>query len=173
MEKLSYKKMVLDSMAPQKADANTIHTLDITDDFIEQARQHHPEHVEKFLIQISGSINGCHFTKETAEWAVCKMVPVGMTTEIFKINLKSPDDVENLIRSAFSRARTKAREKGISAPEISSEYNNWDMYVTYAMILADFWVMDMTTDFAADMAYCYLSDPDYPTHTKIWDYLMR
>lgn len=173
MEKrLSYKQMVIDSMLPQKADTDTVRTLDITEEFIEQAREHHPEHVERFLVRISGSIHGCHFTKETAEWIICKMIPVSMTHDIFMINVKSPEEIEKMVRDAYGRARIKAREKGIAAPEIPAEYNCWDMYVTYAMILADYWLMEMTTDLASDMVYCYLSDPDYPGHTKIWDYLM-
>lgn len=173
MRTLSYKKMVIDSMLPQKPDEKTLHTLDVTEAFIEEAREHHPEHVEEFLIKVSGSINGCHFTEDTACWAVHRMQPVSMTHDAFMDMLKKPKDVETLVRDAYSRARTKGREKGIAAPDIHPDYTPWDMYVTYAMMLADYWLMDPHSETIADMTYCYLSDPDYPRHTKIWDYLMK
>lgn len=173
MDKLSYKQMVIDSMLPQKPDEKTMHTLDVTECFIERAREHHPENVEEFLIKISGSLNNCHFTKDTSCWAVSKMVPVGMSVDNFMDIIPSCDEIERMVTRSYENARARAKIARFETPVIHSEYNKYDKYVVFAMFYADYWLMNPTNEMASDFTYCYLSDPDYPTTHKIWDYLMK
>ena len=64
-----------------------------------------------------------------------------------------------------------------------SEYNFWDFAVTLTMVASDNWCMLMSwfpdiTDAERNakfvqMAINWLSDDDWPTDTKIWDYLNK
>ena len=61
------------------------------------------------------------------------------------------------------------------------DYNFWDFLVTISMLASDNWCMlskwfpgmsesDMNEKFA-EMAVSWLDDDDWPTKTKIWDYM--
>lgn len=182
MTDLSYKKMVVEKMGHQP-DPQTLRTLDVTEDFIEKARKAHPEKVEEFLVKLAGSLSDCHFDKDTSCWIIGRMRPVGLVHDgvAVKDGLKAyldsigltPEQAHAHVRKAWDAARMKARSMGFEAPAIPSMYNMYDMYVTMAMIYADYWVMDLTPEKAAMMAYAYLADPDYDSKVnKIWDYLM-
>ena len=61
------------------------------------------------------------------------------------------------------------------------DYNFWDFYVTMNMLASDNWCMlmrwfrgisqDELNERITEMSLSWLSDEDWPTTTKIWDYM--
>lgn len=171
MKEKSYKRIVYDTIGEHQ-DKAIERCIEATDCFIEELKNERKEEVEEFLMCLNGELLGGHFDECTAEYVICKMEPVGMDKrELLRI-LPCADDVKTQVMESWNKAKMKAQQRSFQAPVLPSEYNAWDMYVTMAMFYADYWNFEISEDMAYDFVYAYLSDPDYPTKSKIWDYLI-
>ena len=166
----TYREIILDYM-DRKPEGKTLEALEVTERFVEEANEAHPDKVERFLLKLEGALNNCHFAEYTAWLVIWDMVPVGVSQEEFKKHLPDVDAFCKEVAAAYEKAKREARERGFEAPSLSGEYNKWDMFVTGAMFHSDYWMMN--PDNAALFVYQFLSDPDYQTPTKIWDYLVK
>lgn len=113
-----------------------------------------------------------HLCRYTAEHKIKEMEPVayigadghvingikGMMEYLSMMGI-TPESAHRHVKSAYEKARMKAREKGFSAPEL--DVNEWDCYWCIAMVLADYWyTVCGSLETASMIAYEYLSDPD-------------
>lgn len=134
----------------------------------------HPTLIEEELIKQAGMFHDNHFTKETAEFIISKMEPsVGKESIEEKLKDISAGSVKQHILRVQEEARSYGLSKGYTVPEISSEYCDWDYYVSLAMCLADFWYtgLDNMEEYYK-LAYQWMSDPDSKP-TKVWDYFFK
>jgi hypothetical protein len=117
------------------------HLTEMVDDFVEEAKEHHKDKVEHFLIGVDLLLNP-HFSKESAKYAVSKMKNKdGSTGEHWDYN-----------------TTTRVLEsKGF-------DFNPCDWYVALNMIYSDYYKSGRSDDTYIELAYDFLSDEDAPTH---------
>ena len=73
----------------------------------------------------------------------------------------SPTKAMFLVSNAYDNARKIASSKGINAPTLPDNTNEWDCYYTIAMVFSDYWItVGEDISKAATMAYEILSDTD-------------
>ncbi len=77
------------------------------------------------------------------------------------------------VEQSYTVAKEKLAKLGKQAPVVSPSVNEWDMFVTMAMVLADN-PISISGDImkGAMLTYEYLSDPD-GEDSKIWNYIMH
>lgn len=117
------------------------HLTEMVDDFIEEAKEHHKDEVEHFLIDVDLLLNP-HFSKESAKYAVSRMKNKdGSTGEHWDYN-----------------TTTRVLEsKGF-------DFNPCDWYVALNMVYSDYYKSGRSDDTYVELAYDFLSDEDAPTH---------
>ena len=125
------------------------------------------EHAKNHLIRsVFGAMSDKHYTEELAHGDVAGMYYIDANGDEHRAPYWPADDV----RAIYDDNRDKI-----------PGYNFWDFYVTMNMLASDSWCMlkkwfpgadesDMTEKIT-EMAVNWLSDEDWPTKTKIWDYL--
>lgn len=164
------------------ADATLKKAIKHTDCLVEELKESHKEKIEKFLIALTGEMNGGHFCEDSAHWAIARMKPVALFKDDIVVKASAKDYLPMVgltaeaahekVRKAQETAKAKARTLGFEAPSIPETYNKYDYLVTMAMVLSDDWLTTLgDMDKVAELAYQFLSDPDADDH-HIWDYLM-
>jgi hypothetical protein len=117
------------------------HLTEMVDDFVEEAKEHHKDKVERFLIGVDLLLNP-HFSKETAKYAVSKM------------KNKDGSIGEHWDYNTTTRV---LESKGF-------DFNPCDWYVALNMIYSDYYKSGRSDDTYIELAYDFLSDEDAPTH---------
>lgn len=176
MEYSDMMKSHMDGCSRRVADA-----LELMDGFLCGCSKDMPEEVEDLLVRVSGVLDGRHFTKDTAEWAVDRMVPTlliqdgrrfeGTVLGYMKDGGLTPHRCMELAKEAYRKAVSMGATFGYQPSSIPDSVNENDAFVAFAMVVADYWMDMCDTDKAAELAYQWLSDPDAEP-TKTWDYLM-
>lgn len=142
---MTFQKLIDEYL--KDSDAETMHKLTSKiDHFIEEAREHNPEMVNKFLMKIDLLLNP-HFTEEGAKYVVSKM--------------------QNKDGSVGEHWNYEITTKVLEAK--GYDFNCADWYVTLNMIYSDFYKQGRTDDTYVELAYDFLSDKDVP-HDKIKRY---
>lgn len=117
------------------------HLTEMVDDFVEEAKEHHKDKVEHFLIGVDLLLNP-HFSKETAKYAVSKM------------KNKDGSIGEHWDYNTTTRV---LESKGF-------DFNPCDWYVALNMVYSDYYKSGRSDDTYIELAYDFLSDEDAPTH---------
>lgn len=119
--------------------------------------------------KIYGVMSGGHYDESFAMADVRKMYYLD------KNNRKhfAPYWAETQVQSMYEKSRGK----------ISSQYNFYDFYVTFNMIASDYWCLiqnwwpsinnDEMLNKVCELTVNWLADEDWPTTSKIWDYLHK
>ena len=122
---------------------------------------------DSMMAKLFGMLSGGHFDEDHAVDAVSKMYYV---------------DKEGTKRYApyWTIPEVAAVYESVEG-KIPKEYNEWDWFVVMNMVYSDnrmllerWWPeidMKTITEKVKEMSVCWLSDPDWPTKSKIWDYL--
>jgi len=155
-------------------------------EFLEEVSTMSPsmkEKVDKIKIETHGDMLNGHFFEDGAEYALSQMKPVILMKDDKPVNSTmwdymydtglTPNAVHKAIESSYMVAKEKLAKLGKQAPVVPPSVNEWDMFVTMAMILADNPISvsgDITK--GAMLSYEYLSDPD-GEDSKIWNYIMH
>lgn len=126
-----------------------------------------PEHAKMKLVRkVYGAMSDGHYTEEMARIDIGKMYYTDANGNVHKAPYWQEEDME----SAYEMYKAEI-----------PDYNLWDFAVTMNMIASDNWCMlkkwfpsydekDMTEKIL-DMSLVWLKDEDWPSKTKIWDYL--
>lgn len=122
------------------------HLTELVDDFVEEAREHHHDMVEDFLIQVDLLLNP-HFTKHTAEYVVSKM--------------------ENKDGSTGEHWSKETTDKVLKAK--GYDFNPCDWYYVLNMMYSDYYKSGRSDDTYIELAYDFLDDKDGP-HGKAKKY---
>lgn len=140
---------------------------------ISEIMERHAGEDEHMKYEIAIALHNGHLCEHTAKYRIHEMQAVAYIghdgTVMHGINSMheylsamgiTPESAHKHITAAYEKARTKAREKGFTAPQLGN-VNMWDCYWCIAMILSDYWyTVCGNVEDAAMMAYEYLSDPD-------------
>ena len=121
---------------------------------------------DKLKHNIYAMMCGGHFNEDFAKEAVSKMYYVD-------------EDGEKKYAPYWTEAAVREMYESVKAD--IEHYNFWDFFVTVHMCASDNhalllkWFPDDTTEDRepkyVELAVNWLRDADWPTHTKIWDYL--
>lgn len=121
---------------------------------------------KKLMRKVFGAMSDGHYTEELAMADVSQM---RYTDDDGKVH-KAPLWPKETVLEIYDKRKADI-----------PNYNEWDFVVTMNMLGTDNWCMlkrwfpdDDDTDTSmrvADMAVVWLKDEDWPTKTKIWDYL--
>ena len=139
-------------------------TVKIVSDAIESSMDEKAK--MKLMRKVYGAMSDGHYTKELAMADIAGMYYTDADGNVHK----APYWEEDALETAYEMY--KAEIPG---------YNLWDFAVTMNMIASDNWCMlkkwfpsydekDMTEKIL-EMSLTWLKDEDWPTKTKIWDYL--
>lgn len=155
-------------------------------DFLEDVATVNPtmkEKVDLIKIKTHGDMLESHFFEDGAKYALSKMKPVILMKDDNPVNSNmwdymydaglTPNAVHKAVEQSYMVAKEKLAKLGKQAPTVPPSVNEWDMFVTMAMILADN-PISVSGDImkGAMLTYEYLSDPD-GEDDKIWDYIMH
>ena len=121
---------------------------------------------ESLMKRIYGSMSDKHYNEELARADVSKMY----YTDADGKKHFGPYWPEEAVQGIYDSYRDEI-----------PDYNFWDFCVTMNMLASDNWCMlkrwfpnynsSELNEKVAEMAVTWLSDEDWPTKTKIWDYL--
>ena len=123
---------------------------------------------DAMMNKLYGMLSGGHFDEDHAVDAVTKMYYIDKDGTKRYAPYWTIPDVEEIYETIEAK--------------IPKDYNEWDWYVTFNMIMSDhrmllekWWPgLDMKgiAEKVTDLSVCWLSDPDSPYGTKkIWEYL--
>ena len=139
-------------------------TVRVVSDAVESSMD---ERSKRALIRkVFGAMSDRHYNEELAKSDVSQMY----YTDSDGNKHQAPYWPEDAVREIYEDNQ-----------ECIPDYNFWDFFVTMNMIASDNWCMlkrwfpnynssDMNEKIA-EMAVAWLKDEDWPTKTKIWDYL--
>lgn len=178
---MTYYDIVKEGKGSEKAMWESVERIS---GFLEEVSKINPsikKEVDLIKIETMGDMLGGHFTEEGAKYALSEMKPVilmkddkvvnmGMWDYMYDLEL-TPTQVAKAVQASYIKAKDKLAPLGKLAPIIPVAYNDWDKFVTMAMVLADN-PMTISGDITkgAMLTYEYLSDPDSEDH-KIWEYI--
>lgn len=141
------------------------------------------EEVEILKVKTHGDMLDGHFFEDGAKYALAKMKPVILMKDDKPVNSTmwdymydsglTPTQVSRAVDESYNIAKEKLGKLGKQAPVVPSNVNEWDMFVTMAMVLADN-PISISGDImkGAMLTYEYLSDPDGEDN-KIWEYIFH
>ncbi len=139
-------------------------TVHIISDAVESGMD--DAHKAALMRKVYGVMSDGHYNEESAREDVAKMFYLDADGE----RHDAPYWPEESVKAIYDGIRNKI-----------PDYNFWDFYTTMSMIASDNWCMlkrwfpgadtsDMN-ERIAEMSLAWLNDDDWPTKTKIWDYL--
>ena len=140
--------MVMDAKAKGLASEQTMwESVEEVEEMLEELKETHPQKYWMFLRRTHGKLFKGHYNEEFARHDVDHMEPLGMYWSIKQI--------EEATRSmAFPAGVTK-----------------WDVYVAMNAFKNDL-QDEVSDDQIIKLAYKFwFNDKDYPSPTKIWDYM--
>ena len=125
------------------------------------------EQKDALMSDIYGLMSGGHYNEEHAHRCVEKMYYLDAKGE----KHYAPYWTEPQVHEVYDKVKAK----------LPKEYNPMDYFVTFHMLASDNWTTihdwwpDITPEgFAgkiADLSVAWLADADWPTTSKIWDYM--
>ncbi len=180
---MTYYEIVKNSTGSKDAMWKSVERMS---EFLEEAALISPamkEEVKLLKVMTHGDMMEGHFTEECAKYALSKMTPVILMTDDKPVNSTmwnymydtglTPTQVSKAVDASYVIAKEKLAKLGKQAPVISPKINDWDKFVTMAMVLADN-PISISGDVmkGAMLTYEYLSDPD-GEDDKIWEYIFH
>lgn len=143
-----YKKMVEGAKAQGLTSEKMMwESIDEIDEMLEELKLTHPQKYWDFIRKTHGMLFKGHYTEEFALHDVDKMEPIGMHWTI-----KQLEDAT----------------KGMSFP---SGVNKYDIYVAFNAFANDLDGVETDEQILKSAYAFWFADKDYPTPTKIWDYM--
>ena len=144
-----YKKMVEEAKAKGLTSEKMMwESIEEIDELLMEMKHSHPQIYWDFIRKTHGMLYKGHYTEEFALHDVDKMEPIGQHWSV--------KDIEAVMKS-------------MSFP---SGVNTWDVYVAFNAFAND--LNDIEKDeqqILKDAHAFWFADKDYPTPTKIWDYM--
>ena len=155
-------------------------------EFLEEVANVSPsmkEKVDLIKIETHGDMSNGHFFEDGAKYALSSMKPVILMMNDKPVNSTmwdymydnglTPNAVHEAVEQSYMSAKEKLAKLGKQAPVVPPSVNEWDMFVTMAMVLADN-PISIGGDImkGAMLTYEYLSDPD-GEDDKIWKYIFQ
>lgn len=147
-----------------KGEAMMWKTIKVVSDAVEANMD--DEAKKSLMREVLGAMSDGHYSEESAMADIETMYYKDATGKIHYAPLWTKEAVEDL----FEKHKSEI-----------PDYNKWDFFVTMNMLGTDNWCMlkkwfpnddDTNTSLKiADMAVTWLKDEDWPTKTKIWDYI--
>ena len=142
-------------------------SVDIMSEFLDDKLSEHD--MDELSSKLFGVMSGGHYDETFAHNEVKKMYYIDRNNR----KHSAPYWTEGEVHNMYERVRNK----------ISSQYTFYDFYVTFNMIASDNWCL--YTSWWPDIKneellvkFCestvnWLSDEDWPTTSKIWDYFHK
>lgn len=125
--------------------------------------------MNELSLRIYGEMSGGHYNEDFAIMDVKKMYYLDKNNK----RHSAPYWTESEIRNVYEKVRSR----------ISPQYNFYDFYVTFNMIASDNWCLiqnwwpnitnEEILNKVCDLTINWLSDEDWPTTSKIWDYFHK
>lgn len=150
-----------------KGESTMWQSVDIISEFLTDKLSEND--MEELSAKIYGVMSGGHYNEEFAAMDVKKMYYLDKSNR----RHAAPYWTEPQIHTMYERVRGR----------ISSQYNFYDFYVTFNMIASDNWCLiqnwwpsitnEEILNKVCDLTVNWLSDEDWPTTSKIWDYLHK
>ena len=158
---------VIKANSTGKGELTMWQSVDIISEFLTEKLSE--KDIDELSSKVYGVMSGGHYDENFANIDVKKMYYLD------KNNRKhsAPYWAETQIYNVYEKARNR----------ISSQYNFYDFYVTFNMIASDNWCLyknwwpNITEEEIFNKVYeatvNWLVDEDWPTTSKVWDYLHK